>query len=78
MTTGSGGRAAVSWLRAFVGTRLTRLAEARQSKDLGASAIELAIITAVLVLAAIGVLTIIFNVVQSKGNQIQSNSNTIP
>lgn len=78
MTTGSPGLAGVTYLRALLGTRLQRLAEARRSKDRGASAIELAIITAVLVLAAAGVLTIIFNVVKTKGSQIQSNSNTIP
>jgi len=78
MTTGSSGQAAVSWLRAFLGTRLTRLAQARQSGDLGASAIELAIITAVLVMAAALVVGVIYTVVQSQANNIKSQSNTIP
>jgi hypothetical protein len=78
MTSRFPGQAVLGYLRAFLGIRMSRLAEARQNKDLGASAIELAIITAVLVLAAAGVVTIIFNVVSAKKGEIQSNSNNLP
>ena len=39
----------LTFLRAFLGTRLTRLEQARSAKDRGASAVELAIITAVII-----------------------------
>jgi Flp pilus assembly protein TadG len=57
---------AVHYVRTVVGARLTRFAEARQRGELGASAIELAIITAVLVALAVAIVAIISNVVQSK------------
>ena len=41
--------ATVDYLCAFLGTRVTRLRAARQHKDRGASAVELAIITAVII-----------------------------
>jgi diacylglycerol kinase len=40
---------ALTFLYAFLGTRITRLREARDGKDRGASAVELAIITAVII-----------------------------
>jgi hypothetical protein len=39
----------LAFLWAFLGSRVTRLLEARSSKDRGASAVELAIITAVII-----------------------------
>ena len=41
--------ATVSYLQAFLGTRLARLSAARREQDRGASAVELAIITAVII-----------------------------
>lgn len=72
------GQVAVGYLRAFLGARLARLSAARRDKDLGASAIELAIITAVVVGLAITVLVIINSVVTSRANQINSNNSKIP
>jgi hypothetical protein len=40
---------ALTFLYAFLGTRITRLREASDGKDRGASAVELAIITAVII-----------------------------
>lgn len=74
MTTGFPGQAALGCLRAFLGGRLSRLAEVRQAGDRGASAIELAIITAVLVGLAVLVVGIIASVVHTKAQQIQTNS----
>lgn len=68
------GQAVFGYLRCFLGTRMSRLAEARQNGDRGASAIELAIITAVLVGLAVLVVGIISTVVNNKAQQIQSNS----
>src|SRR5262245_46790821 len=48
----------ITYLRAFAGTRIARLCDARKRRDVGASAIELAIITAILVGLAITVLVI--------------------
>ncbi|HTT51627.1 MAG TPA: hypothetical protein VMH35_09535 [Streptosporangiaceae bacterium] len=41
--------ATLDFLCAFLGTRMTRLRAARQDQDRGASAVELAIITAVII-----------------------------
>jgi Flp pilus assembly protein TadG len=41
--------ATLDFLTAFLGTRVTRLRDARRHKDRGASAVELAIITAVII-----------------------------
>jgi hypothetical protein len=66
------------YARAFAGTRIVRLGEARKRRDVGASAIELAIITAILVGLAVTVLLIIYHVVTSRANQINSNNGRIP
>lgn len=63
-------------LRAFIGGRMARLRRARQDKDRGASAIELAVITAVLVGLAVLVVTIIYNYAQGQANTITTH--TIP
>jgi hypothetical protein len=67
-----------AYVRAFVGTRIARLSDARKRQDVGASAIELAIITAILVGLAATVLVIIYNIVTSRANQINSNNGRIP
>jgi hypothetical protein len=72
------GHPEISYLRAFAGTRIARLSDARKRQDVGASAIELAIITAILVGLAVTVLVIIDNVVTSRAGQINSNNGRIP
>ncbi len=67
-----------AYVRAFVSTRIARLSDARKRQDGGASAIELAIITAILVGLAATVLVIIYNIVTSRANQINSNNGRIP
>jgi hypothetical protein len=67
-----------TYVRAFVGTRIARLSDARKRQDLGASAIELAIITAILVGLAVVVLVIINTVVTNRANEINSNNGKIP
>ena len=66
------------YARAFFGVRIARLSDARKRRDVGASAIELAIITAILVGLAATVLVIIYNIVTSRANQINSNNGRIP
>ena len=66
------------YMRAFVGARIARLSDARKRQDAGASAIELAIITAILVGLAATVLVIIYNIVTSRAGQINSNNGRIP
>lgn len=60
-----------SYLRAFLGTRITAL---RESDDRGASAVELAVITAVLVALAVLILGIIVAFAKKQGNNI-TNTN---
>jgi hypothetical protein len=67
-----------TYVRAFFATRIARLGGARQRRDIGASAIELAIITAILVGLAATVLVIIYNIVTSRASQINSNNGRIP
>ena len=68
----------LAYVRAFFGTRIARFSDARKRHDVGASAIELAIITAILVGLAATVLVIIYNIVTSRANQINSNNGRIP
>jgi len=65
-------------IRAFADARMARLSDARKRRDMGASAIELAIITAILVGLAATVLVIIYNIVNSRASQINSNNGKIP
>jgi Flp pilus assembly protein TadG len=65
-------------VRAVLGGRIARLQEARRRRDAGASAIELAIITAILVGLAVAVLVIVTNVVQQRSGQITQNNGGIP
>jgi hypothetical protein len=67
-----------AYVRAFFATRIARLGGARKRRDIGASAIELAIITAILVGLAATVLVIIYNIVTSRASQINSNNGRIP
>jgi hypothetical protein len=67
-----------AYVRAFAGTRIARLSDAWKRQDVGASAIELAIITAILVGLAATVLVIIYNIVNSRASQINSNNGRIP
>jgi multisubunit Na+/H+ antiporter MnhB subunit len=64
------------YLRALVAGHATTLRRALREKDRGASAIELAIITAVLVGLAVLILTIIYNFAQGQANTITTH--TIP
>jgi hypothetical protein len=66
------------FVRAVLGGRIARFQEARRRRDAGASAIELAIITAVVVGLAVLVLVIVTNVVQTRANQINQNNGGIP
>lgn len=66
------------YLRAFTGTRVTRFRQARRQRDMGASAIELAIITAIIVGLAVVVLLVVTNVVQTRSNEINTNNGQIP
>jgi hypothetical protein len=61
------------YVRAFLGSHAARLREALREKDRGASAIELAVITAVLVGLAVFVVTIIYNYTRTQANTIQGN-----
>lgn len=67
-----------TYVRALFATRICRLGGARKRRDIGASAIELAIITAILVGLAATVLVIIYNIVTSRASQINSNNGRIP
>jgi Flp pilus assembly pilin Flp len=58
------------YFRAFLGTHMAKLRAARRDGDRGASAIELAIITAVLVVLAIVVLAVIDKFVRSNASSI--------
>jgi hypothetical protein len=78
MRIGSPGDPEFAYVRAFFGARIARLSDARKRRDVGASAIELAIITAILVGLAATVLVIIYNIVTSRANQINSNNGRIP
>jgi Flp pilus assembly pilin Flp len=66
------------YLRALTGIRISRFQQAARERDTGASAIELAIITAVIVGLAIGVLLIVGNVVRNRTTEINTNNGQIP
>jgi Flp pilus assembly pilin Flp len=61
------------YLRAFLGTRVAR---ARESGDRGASAVELAVITAVLVALAVLILGVIVTFAKKQGDNITNT--TVP
>jgi Flp pilus assembly pilin Flp len=64
---------AFHYLRAFLGTRIARL---RESDDRGASAVELAVITAVLVALAVLILGVIVTFAHKQANNITQT--TVP
>jgi Flp pilus assembly pilin Flp len=63
---------------ALLGVRLERLRAAAKDGEVGASAIELAIITAILVGLAVAVLIVINTVVTQRKTEITTNNNGIP
>lgn len=63
----------VHYLRAFLGTRVAAL---RASEDRGASAVELAVITAVLVALAVLILGIVVTFAKKQGDSITGT--TVP
>lgn len=56
--------------RAFLGAHVERLRAAARERDRGASAVELAVITAVILGIAIALLLVIGNFVTGESNQI--------
>jgi hypothetical protein len=58
------------YLRALLSTRIAKFAEARARRDAGASAVELAIITAVILGIAVALLAVITRFVHSESSQI--------
>jgi hypothetical protein len=68
----------VGYVRAALSMRFVRLRAARGAGERGASAIELAIITAILVGLAVGVVFVISGIVTTRKAQITSNNGGIP
>jgi len=64
-----------SYLKAFLGVHLTRLRTALSEQDRGASAVELAVITAVILAIAFALLAIIKTFVTNESNNITTNNN---
>jgi Flp pilus assembly pilin Flp len=60
----------LTYLRASLGTRMARLRVALRDKDRGASAVELAVITAVVLGIAIALLVVIQNFVTNESGKI--------
>jgi Flp pilus assembly pilin Flp len=60
----------LTYLRASLGTRMARLRVALRDKDRGASAVELAVITAVVLGIAIALLIVIQNFVTNESGKI--------
>jgi hypothetical protein len=72
------GRTQLDYARALLGVRMAEFSAARKQQDRGASAIELAIITAIIVGLAAIVLIIITHIVQTRATQINQNNGQIP
>jgi type IV secretory pathway component VirB8 len=72
------GQIELDYARTLLGVRLAEFRAARQQRDRGASAIELAIITAIIVGLAAIVLIVITHIVQTRANQINQNNGQIP
>jgi Flp pilus assembly pilin Flp len=64
------------YIRAVLDSRVARFQAARQQRDAGASAIELAIITAVIVAAAVVVLVAVKGIITTQTTNIKNT--TIP
>lgn len=69
---------AAAYVDAVLHLRTRRLRDAFDDRDVGASAIELAIITAILVGLAVAVLVVVTNVVNTRKAQITTKNNGIP
>jgi hypothetical protein len=72
------GQIQADYARALLGARMAAFRAARKQQDRGASAIELAIITAIIVGLAAIVLIIITHIVQTRATQINQNNGQIP
>ncbi len=67
-------QACYSYLRAVLGARAARLRIALAARDRGASAVELAVITAVILVIAVALLAVIRTFVTNQSNQIQQTN----
>ena len=76
--TGGPLRYPVEFMRVMLGASISRLGDARRRGDCGASAIELAIITAILVGLALVVLLVVNTIVRNRSNEINTNNNQLP
>jgi ABC-type sulfate transport system permease subunit len=65
------------YAKAFLGVHVSQLREARERKDAGASAIELAIITAIIVLLAGVVIGVVAAVIRGRSTEITGNNGGI-
>jgi hypothetical protein len=72
------GQLQIDYARVLLGARIAEFRAARQQRDRGASAIELAIITAIIVGLAAVVLIVITNIVHTRANEINQNNGQIP
>jgi Flp pilus assembly protein TadG len=63
-----------TYLRAFLGVHLVALRTAWRDRDRGASAVELAIITAMILAVAVILLAVITRFVKGAAKQIQSTT----
>jgi Flp pilus assembly protein TadG len=61
-----------AYARAFLGTHMAALRTAWRQQDRGASAVELAVITVIILLAAGLIATVIYNFVSRESSQIQA------
>jgi hypothetical protein len=68
----------LDYAQTLLGVRMAEFKAARKQRDRGASAIELAIITAIIVGLAAIVLIVITHIVQTRANQINQNNGQIP
>ena len=63
-----------SYLRALLGVHVVALRAARRERDRGASAVELAVITAMILAVAVILLAVITHFVKGAANQIKSTT----
>ena len=63
-----------SYLRAFLGVHVATLRAAWRERDRGASAVELAVITAMILAVAVILLAVITHFVKGAANQIKSTT----
>jgi Flp pilus assembly protein TadG len=65
-------------MRVMLGASISRFGDARRRRDRGASAIELAIITAILVGLALVVLLVVNTIVRNRSTEINTNNGQLP